>query len=170
MSEFKYYTPEQEAKIEALRAKNVSEMQKNKALVNKLKDVEKHKPLGVKDRVFVVIDSSTIVGYITEKTGDTFTVSTPYGVMKNVELKYLSRRYYEDLSHVVIPDELKSISTNTLLSELRFRRSYSYSYNDYHCGTFISKFDDEQIKAELRLRPHVNKGGKNKKLVDKFSK
>jgi len=89
--------------------------------------------------------------------------------MKNVPKSSLRLRYYEDLSHVVIPDELKAFTTPDLLSELNSRRG-GYCYDDDGYYQFKhSKFTDDQIRAELRTRPNIgNKRGR--RAVSKYSK
>lgn len=165
MSEFKIYTEEQEQKIARLREE--ASKPKEKVVIN---DRPWNRPIKATDRVTVTIDGITTIGYVLSvskelvkysKTHnvlvDTFTISTPYGIMKNVPRNKVSLRYYKDLSHIVIPEELKTMSTKWLMSELSSHRSGFYCYDDdegYH-PQFSSKFSEDEIRAELRTRPNI---------------
>lgn len=166
MTEFKQYTPEQEAKIAYLRSKNEAS-RKNKSSLKRLKEYLNQSTHNQIDeisegtRVFVDKDSATIIGYVLEVKDGLYKISTPYGIMKDLERKYLRKRDYRDLSHVVIPDELKKISTGELLSELRV---LTYGYDDYR-----PKFSEDEIRAELRNRPNIHKK-RNKVVAQRYSK
>lgn len=167
MSDFKQYTDEQLEKIERLRA----EANKPKPQPMTFSDSEwsPYRKLKATDRVTVNIDGNTVIGYILAISGDNHTISTPYGIMKNIPKSKLRLRYFKDLSHVVIPEELKTFTTPDLLSELNNRRNgYDYDDDGYYQPR-TSKFSDDQIRAELRTRPNIG-NSRSRKIVKKYSK
>lgn len=175
MSEYQRYTPEQLEKIEYLRKQNefgsVYSYVKNKLAGNGITSTR----FKVTDRVRVSVESCTIVGYILEviegenQTEDIFVVSTPFGIMRNVPYKNMDHRYYEDLSGIIIPEELKAISTQNLLLEIKDRRTghnHSFIVKGGSWVTPMKEFSDQEIRAELRNRPNYtrNKGEVIKRL------
>ncbi len=154
-TEFKQYTPEQEAKIAMLRKE--AETQKIKNLWDKTME-ERHAEkfeLKVGDPCFVTIDGVTISGYIMEidsrdKWNKLYEIKTPNGRIVDIPARSVSRRFVKDYSNVVIPEALKSMSTPDLLALLRASRQY-YEYDDYYKGSYT----EDQIKAELSKRPHI---------------
>ena len=150
-TKFKFYTKEQEEKIERLRMEAETEKEaKKNAPQPRSFDFEVGSP------VFITLESKTISGYVMIKDGDLFEVKTPLGRIKNVKRSNLRNRFVEDLSGVEIPAELKEYSTGNLLNMMRiFRTGYSSYWG-------APKFTESQVKAELRLRPHVTTKGERK--------
>lgn len=59
--------------------------------------------------------------------------------------KDVSLRIVEDLSHVIIPEKLKNYNLKSLLKML----------NNYRASSAPQEFTRDEIKAELKLRPHL---------------
>lgn len=144
------YTPEQETKIEQLRL----EREKSKLLKNTKIELEKlyekNTGFNVGDSVFVIIEGNTVSGYIVKRHNrEEYDVNTPYGIINNLFIwsdkkRQIRRRIIEDLSDVKIPDELKNIHTEKLIKILRSVNRGMHSI-----------YTREQIKAELKNRPHI---------------
>jgi hypothetical protein len=107
--------------------------------------------LHVGDPVFLTMKGKTISGYIVKKHKDgTYDVKTPYGIITTTKEYSVRKRFVEDLSGVIVPEELKTYTTPDLLKLLNwYRRGHTQVLND---ATIISR---EQIKAELKTRPHI---------------
>jgi hypothetical protein len=154
-TDFKVYTSEQEEKIEKLREQNEAERRQKHTQMERMSNIPAYQPLKVSDPVFLRLESKTISGYImeideTDRWKKLYTVKTPLGTVKNVPSNSIQLRHVEDLSHIVIPDEIKEYTTAHLLQILQgYRKGWSHAY----WGTL--PFSREVVKAELRRRPHV---------------
>lgn len=174
------YTEEQEEKIQRLREEAERERESKKKTMKWLKEPNFYGALSnlkEGDPIFVKFDGKEISGKIIKvrkekrkvqwtntvtKTHEftVYDVMTPLGeVTVPQSWEHIRLRYVEDLSHVEIPEELKIINTQLLLSYLKSARKYGEC-----CG-----FSREQIKAELALRPHIKTKGEQKKF-NKFKK
>lgn len=124
--------------------------------MERMSNISAYQPLKVSDPVFLVLESTTISGYImeideTDRWKKLYTVKTPLGTVKNVLSNSIRLRHVEDLSHVVIPDEIKKYTTGRLMQILRgYREGWSHTYWG------APPFSREVVKAELRQRPHVS--------------
>lgn len=186
---YQRYTPEQQEKIDELRRFAEAEVKAHHEVTEKLKEVREWKSsweLEVGDRVYVILEGLTVIGYLVElhkekkwvkRTRTTkeraivesFDVSTPYGKLKKIERRNLRFRHYRDLSHVIIPEELKEIPTQDLISEVR--RDYTGYYANWDDGYYrppTRDFSSDEIRAELRNRPSVRRNKKVKKILRKF--
>lgn len=152
MKKFKFYTKEQEEKIERLCMEAEAEREKKR---DKERSNTACSDLEVGSPVFVTLESKTISGYVMAKDGDLFEVKTPLGRIKNVKKESLRWRFVEDVSKVEIPAELKKCSNRTLLLMMSSFRAGCSSY-------WRPPFTESQVKAELRLRPHVTTKGERK--------
>jgi hypothetical protein len=140
-----------EEKIESLRKERERErLEKYKSTLWQTEFNERWK-LHVGDAVFLTTKGKTISGYVvTEHKDGTYNVKTPYGIITTTKEYSIRKRYVEDLSDVIVPEELKTYTTPNLLKLLNwYRRGYTQVLND---ATIISR---EQIKAELKTRPHI---------------
>lgn len=163
-NKFKFYTKEQEEKVERLRMEAETERE-----ARKNQRQEKSFDFEVGNPVFITLGGKTISGYVMSRASEgyfsTYEVKTPLGRIKDVAWTNIKRRFVEDLSGVYIPKELKEYSTGNLLHMLQAFRNGSYSYYYHHAGC---KFTETEIKAELRLRPHVPSKGE-KKVFKKYT-
>jgi len=158
-TEFKLYTSEQEEKIEKLRAESREERELKGKMFDS-RDFLQSRELKEGDAVYLTLEGKTISGYImktkivkftrTETKSIVYNIKTPYGVIKDIERKCIRTRNVEDLSNVVLPPEIKQYSTVNLLKMLQM---YRCGWDEYFNGKQI--FTIEQIKAELRFRPHM---------------
>lgn len=163
---FKLYNKEQLEKIERLRQDAEAEREaKKNELRQKSSTIRRDFEVG--SPVFVTLEGKTISGYVMSRSGDgyfsTYEVKTPLGRIKDVKGSDIRGRYMEDLSGVEIPKELKECPTVKLLNMLQTFRSGSYSY---YTGP---EFTKDQIKAELRLRPHISTK-RERKIFKKYAK
>ena len=142
------YTEEQEKKILKLR----EEAQKERTIK---KFNQPDNSFKINDPVFVKFNENEISGYIIEKNNLTCIIKTPLGNI-TTQLNKIRTRFVEDLSHIEIPQKLKTINTHTLLTYLKTARLLGHSHG----------FSREQIKAELKLRPHIT----TKNELKKFNK
>jgi hypothetical protein len=189
---YQRYTPEQQEKIAKLRDETEKDQKLHQECIEYQKelsndsDTNRRKSsteLEIGDRVYVDLGGLTVIGYLVELNKEkkwikrtktikekviieTFDVSTPYGKLKNIERKNLRYRDYQDLSHVVIPEELKEIPTQDLLTDVRSERVGRYSDDGYRPATH--DFSSDEIRAELRNRPNVRRNKKVKKILRKF--
>lgn len=155
------YTKEQEERISQLRAERENE--KNKRIQEREREeAMKKRHLDVGSSVYVTIDGKTVSGYIVNKNDEwRFDVKTPYGIVRNVDVfkGEIRGRLVQDLSQVEIPEEVKKCTTGRLLSLLNaHRKPYGY--------WSTPEFTEEQIKAELKNRPHVPTKGE-KRIYEK---
>jgi hypothetical protein len=161
------YTEEQEKKIDYLREQRELEREKKNANNTHSDFLKNQNRLGVGDPVFITIDGKTISGRIVGSHGNyVFDVNTPYGRITDISAheSKMCKRFVEDLSHVKVPEELKTMSTHRLLKLLQ----------DYRCGNFeywgTPKWTKEQLKAELMLRPHVPTKGEKRIFTKRIKK
>lgn len=158
------YTEEEQKKINELRLLREREIvEKNEYMVW----LKNRKTLDVGDPVSITIDGKTISGRITKVYGNgVYDVNTPYGVITNHDKVTFEIRYrpVQDLTNVVVPEELKTISTHKLLKLLQEHRSGNAEY--YEAPTWTK----EQIKAELMYRPHVPTKGEKKLFLSRVKK
>jgi hypothetical protein len=143
---------EQNQKIERLRQEREAERSHKNKVLNWLNGIATLKyGLDINDPVFLTKDGKTISGYVVKKHKDgTYNVKTPYGIIQTSADYRIRKRYVEDLSGVIIPDELKTFHTTYLLKLLNwYRRGHTEVLKD---GTILKR---EQIKAELKNRPHI---------------
>jgi hypothetical protein len=146
------YTEEQLEHIEKLRTQRDKERE-DKVLDRERKQLWEDRKLKAGTPVFVTIEGKTISGYVVGANKDYgYTVSTPHGTIEDVKSSEVRRRVVQDLSNVEVPEELKSMSTKQLLSMLQGTRS----------GSWHTNHTPEQIKAELKNRPHVETKGERK--------
>jgi len=149
---------EREEKIERLRKERERELwHKQKEMISRAEYNERWK-LQVGRSVFLTTKGKTISGYIVKKHKDeTYDVNTPYGIITTTNEYKVRGRYVEDLSNVIVPEELKTYSTPYLLKLLNwYRRNYTEVLKD---GTILTT---EHIKAELKNRPHIPTKGERK--------
>ena len=119
---FKLYTKEQEEKIERLRMEAEEER-----LLKKNPEPIADFYFKVGDLVFVTLDGKTISGYIISKKGNgyrdaIYNVKTPIEILVNLKRSVIKDRYMKPLSGVKVPEELKKISTKSLLMMLRTKK------------------------------------------------
>jgi len=170
MGKFKLYTEEQLEKIARLREEANKPKSKGFDTSKYNNEWSIFRNLKVTDRVTVTIDGVTLIGYVLKVDGDDHTISTPYGVMKNISRSNLRLRYFKDLSHIVIPEELKAITLGELQQELNGRRNgCNYNDEEYWPKSYLSKYSDDEIRAELRTRPNIRKK-RCQRVVNKHSK
>lgn len=156
------YTEEQLQRLEELRA------DRERDRLNKQKEIEwRNKQatnkLKVGDPVFVTLEGKTVSGYIVkEREAYRYDVSTPHGVIEGLDYGSVRRRVIMDLSNVEVPEELKSKSTMNLLGMLQGFRSGNWS-------VLRRGITEEQVRAELKNRPHVPTKGE-KKVFEKYKK
>lgn len=155
---FDMYTPEQEEKLQKLREKREIERLE---VYNRRKNEDEHNKrwgLHVNDPVYVTIKGKTVCGYITRVDGYIYDVKTPYGVVEKLLRSEIRKREVENLDDVVIPEELKTYTTVKLLELLKWRRmGYTHKLSN---GVVVTR---EQLKAELKTRPHIS--NKNEKKI-----
>lgn len=152
------YTPEQEEKLQKLREKR--EIERLQVYDQRKNEEEYNKRWGlhVNDPVYVTIKGKTVCGYITRVDGYIYDVKTPYGVVEKLLRSEIRKRVVENLDNVVVPEELKTFTTVKLLELLRlYRVGYTHKLSN---GIVVTK---EQLKAELKNRPHIP--AKNEKKV-----
>lgn len=166
MSEFKMYTDEQLDKIERLRAEAAK---KDRPSLNTNDYHPLNKEIEKDTRVYVTDKGVTMVGYVLSVKDSLYTISTPYGIMKNVELSKLRYRTYKDLSHVIIPAELKTMSTSLLLDELRNYTVGNSDYFDEYIPRWTAQFTEDELRAELRNRPNI-RAKRGRRTVNQFKK
>lgn len=157
------YTEEEQKKIDDLRHQREVERLESQKNLTQRTNLKKY--LDVGDPVFVTIEGKTISGRITCRHSDVlFDVNTPYGVITklNCYKSEVRARFVQDLSHVIIPDELKTMTTHMLLNMLQGHRS-GYDYGS-------PQFSVEEIKAELRHRPHIPTKSEKKIFVKRIKK
>ncbi len=179
MTEFKQYTPEQEARIEELRKKEELERKQREAKKHDEQLREQISGLNVGTPVRLDYRSTSFVGYIVKihkgesRWKDTFDIISPHGLLEYIP-KYsdgndfkITKRTVQDMSGVVIPDELKDIHTKTLLKMLNHARMYWW-YNEEQIGPPL-KIGYDEIKAELANREHIPTR-REKKVMRQYKK
>jgi hypothetical protein len=139
--EYQLLTDEQRYKVELLRLKALLEK-------NDKRKISKESVIDAYILTFKAGDKVTyknmpgIITYL--HTGGPikkFTVKTNETYHKYVPGQEITKRIKRDLSHVLIPDDIKNMTTGNLLLELRQSRAMGY--------------DDIELKAELNNRPHI---------------
>jgi hypothetical protein len=98
------------------------------------------------------------VGGIVEKVhkDGTYDVTSAISHFTNVNPSRIGMRNVSDLSNVIIPEELKNISTDRLLKAYKSSRIHNY-FSNSTTNTFIngSYYSPEEVKAELGKREHI---------------
>jgi len=182
------YTNEQLAKIEELRKKSgtagavkLKEFPRKKKRVHVEKEDSDETKAGWNSKnlkvgmpVTVTEEKHTFIGFViaVDKTISyypKFNIQTYAGVLKDVDHRHVSYRKIQDYSNVVIPEELKTKTTQHLLHLLKQARiaedNDSYDYwepgmpKTPHIWTF-------QIKAELANRPHIPTKAERKAMIN----
>ena len=182
------YTNEQLAKLEELRKKSgTNSAVKLKEFPRKKKKVHVEREysdetkaewssqnLKVGMPVTVTEEKHTFIGFViavdrTISYYPKFDIQTYAGILKDVDHRHVSYRKIQDYSNVVIPEELKSKTTQHLLHLLKQARiaedNGSYDYwepgmpRTPHIWTF-------QIKAELANRPHIPTKAERKAMIN----
>ena len=165
MGEFKLteeeiaFTPDELDRIAYLREKRALETQSPKG-EQRPKDLLKKG-----DPVYIHLNDTKFTGRIEKVNGDgryswnyTYDVSSPHGILKDLDYRQVSKRNLQDLSAIEVPDELKDLSAGTLVKMLRSTYGGYYEYGDpgpgyaWHQGR---SYSDLQIKAALIGKPHV---------------
>ena len=181
------YTNEQLAKLEELRKKSgtagavkLKEFPRKKKRVHiekKVSDETKaewnSQNLKVGMPVTVTEQNHTFIGFVIKVHPDRwypkFDIETYAGVLKDIDHRNVSYRKIRDYSDVVIPEQLKSKTTQHLLHMLKQARiaedNDTYDYwepgmaREPHIWTF-------QIKAELANRPHIPTKAERKAMIN----
>jgi len=125
----------------------------------------------VGDKVWVYVKRTVgeRVGGIVEKVHKDGTVDVTSAIKHFKNVKNVSRRNVEDLSHIEVPEELKRVSTSRLLNAFKASGVYRWWYNhndeeyennsgfESHTNVFINgkKYDSDVVKAELNTREHI---------------
>jgi hypothetical protein len=140
-----------EEKIERLRKERETERLKKHQNIEWQTEYNLKWGLQTGDPVFLTTKGKTISGYVVKKHKDgTYDVKTPYNIITTTKEYSIRKRYVEDLSDVIVPEELKTYNTVYLLKLLNwYRVGHTEVLND---GTIVSR---KQIKAELKNRPHI---------------
>jgi len=89
-------------------------------------------------------------------------ISTALGVFKDIIMGKIWFREIKDMSDVVIPQELKTISTERLLNAYK---SVIRTWSDIHING--CDYTKAEVKAELSIREHIF-SGEDKKLMKKM--
>jgi hypothetical protein len=144
-------TEEIEKKIERLRKEREDERLKKHKSLQWQTEFNLRWGLQIGDPVFLTMKGKTISGYVVKKHKDgNYDVKTPYGIITNTTEMHVRKRFVEDLSNVIIPEELKTHTTQHLLKLLNwYRVGHTEVLKD---GTILSR---EHIKTELKNRPHI---------------
>ncbi len=157
------FSSEQQEKIKNLRTKRTQE-QFDKEEDKKLAEFNKKNRLKVGDPIYITKDGVTFIGFLKiikeeRYKSDVFTASTPHGDIEGLNWRNIQKRVIEPLQDVTIPDNLKAMSTKSLLRELRYARKLTYnSYDDWYRGNY----QINQLKAVLATREHVPSKKENK--------
>jgi len=130
---------------------------------------EHHEPINVGDPVWIRTKINgkieELTGYLTKlhKNG---TVDVKSGTLnfKEIDVKTwksgfrIRKRHIDDLSHIEIPEELKSINTKNLLRAFKAQAHTHYGSSDYYKrGIWINQkmYDTLCVKAELNTREDI---------------
>jgi uncharacterized protein (DUF488 family) len=157
------YTEDQLRKIENLRAtREIEKLRKYMAQ----EQIKRLKPtsfsLNQGDPIFITLNGKTISGYISNiSSSDIYDVNTPYGLIKGIKRKNIRGRNVVNYNNVTIPEELKTKSTKSLLKILQCFRNGSWNVSN--------NFTEDQVRAELKNRPHIPTKGE-KKIFKKYKK
>lgn len=182
------YTNEQLTKLEELRRKSgttgavkLKEFPRKKKKVHvekedsdELKDQWSSQNLKVGMPVTVTEEKHTFIGFVTavDKTINyypKFDIQTYAGLLKDVDHRNVSYRKIQDYSSVVIPEELKTKTTQHLLHMLKCSRiaENNGTYDYWEPGmTKIPHIWTFQIKAELANRPHIPTKAERKAMIN----
>ena len=176
MEEFKLtedeivFTPEQLDKVNQLRA----EREKNNIKAPK---GEAKPPFSLKngDPVYVSLKGTRFTGKIenvieSKWWWDTkYDVSTPHGILKDLERNQVTKRHLQDLSAIEVPEVLKDLPAHKLLKLLRSTYTSTYEYGDPGIGYAWyqgKSYSDLQIKAALIGKPHVTNRRERQKVKE----
>lgn len=124
--------------------------------------------------VTVTEEKHTFIGFVTavDKTINyypKFDIQTYAGLLKDVDHRNVSYRKIQDYSSVVIPEELKTKTTQHLLHMLKCSRiaENNGTYDYWEPGmTKIPHIWTFQIKAELANRPHIPTKAERKAMIN----
>jgi hypothetical protein len=182
------YTNDQLTKLEELRRKSgttgavkLKEFPRKKKKVHvekedsdELKAQWSSQNLKVGMPVTVTEEKHTFIGFVTavDKTISyypKFDIQTYTGLLKDVDHRNVSYRKIQDYSSVVIPEELKTKTTQHLLHMLKCSRiaENNGTYDYWEPGmTKIPHIWTFQIKAELANRPHIPTKAERKAMIN----
>lgn len=170
------YTNEELTKIEELRKKSrtngtlvIKEPKiKNKNTKKEYDGIYRHN-LKIGMPVRATVENHTFIGYICRINKENrhyikYDVETPSGILKDVY--YITYRKVTDYSNVVVPEELKVMTTQRLLNELKKSRLVESDENYVTCSTseYDKVYNSYLIKAELSTRPHIKTKSETKAL------
>lgn len=152
------FSPNQMDRINQLRKERNEENEKNKTR----KTIDFRLKKG--DPVYVDLNGTRFTGKIEKVNGTnvwdvSYDVSSPYGILKDLDYRQVTKRNLQDLSNVEIPEELKNLPANKLVKMLRSTYGVYREYGDAGAGHvwFNGKsYSDVQIKAALIGKPHVS--------------
>lgn len=118
--------------------------------------------------VTVVEGDHTMIGFVisvnkTERPVR-YDINTPGGLLKNVYCGNVRFRKINDYTGVVIPEELKKLTTQHLLAKLKRSRIHENGDDDnYWTGPTYYCF---QLKAELATREHIATKAERKAMIN----
>lgn len=140
-----YFTSEQRLKVELLRLIGIIES--NRFNTVSIDDAKKEfaKKLKPGDRVLYK-NMPGIITYIHKGDNLKFTINVKDTYYKYVTYNSILPRVKRDLSHIIVPEEIKKLSTIDLLK--RLKRTYSNGYGYYNGDAY---------RAELSTREHIKK-------------